>query len=274
MVGAGEPLNPEVIAQVRDGLGLTVRDGFGQTETTLQVGNSPGQEVVPGSMGRVMPGYDVVLLDPATGEERTGPGAEGELCLRLSGPGGRPVGLMVGYRGDPERDADAMRDGAYHTGDVASRDERGYITYVGRADDVFKASDYRISPFELESVLIEHPAVAEAAVVPSPDPTRLSVPKAYVVLAPGHEPDAATAQDILALRAGPPGAVQADPPARVRRAAEDGLGQDPAGRAARAGEPGPRHRRGRHGPCQRPRVLGVRLPVSHRGLAPPAPVGE
>ena len=198
MVGAGEPLNPEVIAQVRDGLGLTVRDGFGQTETTLQVGNPPGQEVVPGSMGRVMPGYDVVLLDPATGEERTGPGAEGELCLRLSGPGGRPVGLMVGYRGDPERDADAMRDGAYHTGDVASRDERGYITYVGRADDVFKASDYRISPFELESVLIEHPAVAEAAVVPSPDPTRLSVPKAYVVLAPGHEPDAATAQDILA----------------------------------------------------------------------------
>jgi acetyl-CoA synthetase len=198
MVGAGEPLNPEVIAQVRDGLGLTVRDGFGQTETTLQVGNPPGQEVVPGSMGRVMPGYDVVLLDPATGEERTGPGAEGELCLRLSGRGGRPVGLMVGYRGDPERDADAMRDGAYHTGDVASRDERGYITYVGRADDVFKASDYRISPFELESVLIEHPAVAEAAVVPSPDPTRLSVPKAYVVLTPGHEPDAATAQDILA----------------------------------------------------------------------------
>jgi acetyl-CoA synthetase len=198
MVGAGEPLNPEVIAQVRDGLGLTVRDGFGQTETTLQVGNPPGQEVVPGSMGRVMPGYDVVLLDPATGEERTGPGAAGELCLRLSGPRGRPVGLMVGYRGDPERDADAMRDGAYHTGDVASRDERGYFTYVGRADDVFKASDYRISPFELESVLIEHPAVAEAAVVPSPDPTRLSVPKAYVVLTPGHEPDAATAHDILA----------------------------------------------------------------------------
>ena len=101
MVGAGEPLNPEVIAQVRDGLGLTIRDGFGQTETTLQVGNSPGQEVVPGSMGRVMPGYDVVLLDPATGEERTGAGAEGELCLRLSGPGGRPVGLMVGYHERP-----------------------------------------------------------------------------------------------------------------------------------------------------------------------------
>ena len=197
MVGAGEPLNPEVIEQVRGALGLTVRDGFGQTETTAQVGNTPGQEVVPGSRGRPLPGYDVVLLDPATGEERTRPGEEGELCLRLTGAGGRPVGLMVGYHGDRERTEEAMRDGAYHTGDVASRDERGWITYVGRADDVFKASDYRISPFELESVLIEHPAVAEAAVVPSPDATRLAVPKAYVVLAAGHEPTAETARDIL-----------------------------------------------------------------------------
>jgi acetyl-CoA synthetase len=198
MVGAGEPLNPEVIQQVQDGLGVTIRDGFGQTETTAQVGNSPGQEVVPGSMGRVLPGYDVVLLDPATGEERVGAGAEGELCLRLTGPQGRPVGLMVGYRGDEGRTTESMRDDAYHTGDIASRDARGYITYVGRADDVFKASDYRISPFELESVLIEHPAVAEAAVVPSPDPTRLAVPKAYVVLAPGYPPIAETAESILA----------------------------------------------------------------------------
>jgi acetyl-CoA synthetase len=197
MVGAGEPLNPEVIEQVRAALGLTVRDGYGQTETTAQAGNCPGQELVPGSMGRPLPGYDIVLLDPATGEERTGEGAEGELCLRLDGPGGRPVGLMTGYHGDAERTAEAMRHDAYHTGDVASRDARGYITYVGRADDVFKASDYRISPFELESVLIEHPAVAEAAVVPSPDPTRLSVPKAYVVLAPGHEPTRETAEQIL-----------------------------------------------------------------------------
>jgi len=197
MVGAGEPLNPEVIQQVQDGLGVTIRDGFGQTETTAQVGNSPGQEVVPGSMGRTLPGYDVVLLDPATGEERVGAGAEGELCLRLTGPQGRPVGLMVGYRGDGERTAESMRDDAYHTGDIASRDARGYITYVGRADDVFKASDYRISPFELESVLIEHPAVAEAAVVPSPDPTRLAVPKAYVVLAPGYPATAQTAESIL-----------------------------------------------------------------------------
>ena len=198
MVGAGEPLNPEVIEQVQDGLGIVIRDGFGQTETTAQVGNSPGQEVVPGSMGRTLPGYDVVLLDPATGEERFGDGAEGELCLRLSSPGGRPVGLMVAYQGDDERTLESMRDGVYHTGDVASRDARGYITYVGRADDVFKASDYRISPFELESVLIEHPAVAEAAVVPSPDATRLAVPKAYVVLAPGYPPTPQTAESILA----------------------------------------------------------------------------
>ena len=198
MVGAGEPLNPEVIQQVQDGLGVTIRDGFGQTETTAQVGNSPGQEVVPGSMGRTLPGYDVVLLDPATGEVRAADGQEGELCLRLTGAHGRPVGLMVGYHGDAEKTAESMRDGAYHTGDIASRDARGYLTYVGRADDVFKASDYRISPFELESVLIEHPAVAEAAVVPSPDPTRLAVPKAYVVLAPGYPPTPETAESILA----------------------------------------------------------------------------
>jgi acetyl-CoA synthetase len=198
MVGAGEPLNPEVIEQVQAGLGVTIRDGFGQTETTAQVGNSPGQQVVPGSMGRVLPGYDVVLLDPATGQEQLGDGAEGEICLRLARTGRRPVGLMAGYHGDPERTAESMRDGAYHTGDVASCDARGYITYVGRADDVFKASDYRISPFELESVLIEHPGVAEAAVVPSPDATRLAVPKAYIVLAPGFSPTPQTAESILA----------------------------------------------------------------------------
>jgi acetyl-CoA synthetase len=194
VVGAGEPLNPEVIEQVERAWGVSIRDGFGQTETTLQVGNSPGQALKPGSMGRPMPGYDVVLLDPLTGEEQ----AEGEICLRLDAPAGRPVGLMVGYRDDDERTRDVMRGNAYHTGDVAARDDEGYITYVGRTDDVFKASDYRISPFELESVLIEHPAVAEAAVVPSPDPTRLAVPKAYVVLAAGHEPTAETAASILA----------------------------------------------------------------------------
>ncbi len=191
-VAAGEPLNPEVIEQVRKAWGITVRDGFGQTETTAQVGNPPGQPVKPGSMGRPLPGYPVVLVDPVTGE----PGRDGEICLDLSR---RPLGLMTGYQEDAERDAEAMRGGYYHTGDVASQDDDGYITYVGRTDDVFKASDYRISPFELESVLIEHFAVAEAAVVPSPDPLRLAVPKAYVLLAAGSAPGPELARDIMAF---------------------------------------------------------------------------
>jgi acetyl-CoA synthetase len=190
LVGAGEPLNPEVIEQVEKAWGIRIRDGFGQTETTVQIGNPPGQPVKPGSMGRPLPGYRIVLIDPASGE----PAEEGEICLDLTE---RPLGLMVGYAGDDELNAEAMAGGYYHTGDVAARDEDGYITYVGRADDVFKASDYRISPFELESVLIEHPAVAEAAVVPAPDPVRLAVPKAYVLLAAGFEPDRETALAIL-----------------------------------------------------------------------------
>jgi acetyl-CoA synthetase len=191
LVAAGEPLNPEVIEQVRRAWGITIRDGYGQTETTAQVGNTPGQPVKPGSMGRPLPGYRVALLDP-DGRE----GDEGEICLDLSA---RPLGLMTGYRDDPERTAEVMRGGYYHTGDVAVRDADGYITYVGRTDDVFKASDYRISPFELESVLIEHADVAEAAVVPSPDPMRLAVPKAYVVLRAGLEPSADVARSILAF---------------------------------------------------------------------------
>jgi acetyl-CoA synthetase len=193
-MGAGEPLNPEVIEQVEAAWGVTIRDGFGQTETSLQIGNSPGQPVKAGSMGRPMPGFTIALVDPLTGEA----GQEGEICIDLSGAAGKPVGLMTGYHGDEGRTAEAMRDGYYHTGDVASIDADGYITYVGRADDVFKASDYRISPFELESVLLEHPAVAEAAVVPSPDPLRLAVPKAYVVLAAGHAPDRDSAASIFA----------------------------------------------------------------------------
>jgi acetyl-CoA synthetase len=191
VVGAGEPLNPEVIDQIDKAWGVRIRDGFGQTESTVQIGNPPGQTVKPGSMGRPIPGYPIVLVDPASGEQGV---AEGEICIDLAE---RPLGLMVGYYGDDERNAEAMAGGVYHTGDVGSRDDDGYITYVGRADDVFKASDYRISPFELESVLIEHPAVAEAAIVPSPDPVRLAVPKAYVVLAAGYEPTEATARDIL-----------------------------------------------------------------------------
>ncbi len=180
-VAAGEPLNPEVIEQVRKAWGITVRDGFGQTETTALVGNTPGQPVRAGSMGRPLPGYQVTLVDPLTGE----PARDGEICLDLSR---RPLGLMTGYLDDEALNAAAMRGGYYHTGDVATSDEDGYITYVGRTDDVFKASDYRISPFELESILIEHEAVAEAAVVPSPDPVRLAVPKAYILLAAAREP--------------------------------------------------------------------------------------
>jgi acetyl-CoA synthetase len=190
VVGAGEPLNPEVIARVEQAWGVTIRDGFGQTETTVAIANTPGQPIKPGSMGRPVPGYTIALVDPVTAEV----GDEGEICLDLSR---RPLGLMVGYRGDDELSVDAMRGGYYHTGDVASRDSDGYVTYVGRADDVFKASDYRISPFELESALLQHDAVAEAAVVPSPDPVRLAVPKAFIVLAPGHSPSRETALSIL-----------------------------------------------------------------------------
>jgi acetyl-CoA synthetase len=195
VIGAGEPLNPEVIEQIRSAWGLQLRDGYGQTETTALVGNSPGQPLKAGSMGRPLPGYRVVLVD-ADGR----PGDEGEIALQLDP---RPLGLMVGYQGDSEKTAQATRDGLYRTGDVATRDADGYITYVGRSDDVFKAAGYRISPFELESVAIEHPAVAEAAVVPSPDAVRGEVPKIFIVLAQGFVPSAVLAEDILAyLRAG------------------------------------------------------------------------
>jgi acetyl-CoA synthetase len=190
ILGAGEPLNPDVIAQVERAWGLTVRDGFGQTETTLQVGNTPGQPVKPGSMGRPMPGVPVVLVDLVTGE----PADEGEICLELQD---NPLNLMTGYLGDPRRNDMVMAGGYYHTGDMASRDEDGYITYIGRTDDVFKSSDCKVSPFELESVLIEHPAVVEAAVVPQPDDTRLAVPKAYISLADGWAPNADTAKAIM-----------------------------------------------------------------------------
>jgi len=190
-VAAGEPLNPSVIEGIREAWGVTVRDGYGQTETTCQVGNSPGQRVKPGSMGRPMPGYRVELLGP---DGR--PGEEGEIALRLDP---HPIGLMAGYRGDARRSDEAVGGSYYRTGDVASRDDDGYLWYVGRADDVFKAADYRISPFELESVLVEHDAVAEAAVVPSPDPIRHSVPKAFVALRAGIDPGPEVAREILAF---------------------------------------------------------------------------
>jgi acetyl-CoA synthetase len=186
---AGEPLNPEVIERVRAAWGVTVRDGFGQTETTAQVGNSPGLPVKPGSMGVPLPGCPITLLD------MEGQAAEeGEICVAL---GQEPLALMRGYLDDPERNTGAMSDGYYHTGDIATRDADGYLTYVGRRDDVFKSSDYRISPFELESALIEHEAVGEAAIVPSPDAVRLAVPKAFIELVAGAAPDAPTALSIF-----------------------------------------------------------------------------
>ncbi len=188
VLGAGEPLNPEVIDQVQAAWGLTIRDFYGQTETAAQIGNSPGQPIKPGSMGRPMPGYQIRLVD-ADGNDAD----EGEVAIALDP---RPAGLMRGYQ-QPDGSIAAITGAVYRTGDVASRDADGYITYVGRADDVFKASDYRISPFELESVLIEHPAVAEAAVVPAPDAMRLAIPKAYVSLVAGAVPDRATALSIF-----------------------------------------------------------------------------
>ena len=189
-VGAGEPLNPEVIEHVQKHWEVTIRDGFGQTETTALICNTPGSPVKPGSMGRPLPGVAVQILDPVSGPTAS----EGEICLRLDP---RPVNLMAGYLDDGRSDLVTAGD-YYHTGDTASRDTDGYITYIGRTDDVFKASDYKISPFELESVLIKHPAVVEAAVVPAPDPTRLAVPKAYISLAAGWAHDRATAEAIFA----------------------------------------------------------------------------
>jgi acetyl-CoA synthetase len=189
LASAGEPLNPEVIQSVRAAWGITIRDGFGQTETTAQIGNPPGFSVRPGSMGKPLPGYDVALLD-AEGRECD----EGEVAVRL---GPRPAGLMTCYPGDEERTHAVMAGGYYRTGDEARRDEAGYFHFVGRGDDVFKSSDYRISPFELESVLLEHELVAEAAVVPSAEPLRLCVPKAFVTLLPGTPQTLETARSIF-----------------------------------------------------------------------------
>jgi acetyl-CoA synthetase len=187
--GAGEPLNPEVIDQVKAAWGLTIRDGYGQTETTALAGNSPGQKVKVGSMGRPLPGYRVEIMD-ADGHVAK----EGEVTLVLGAD--RPAGLMQGYQGDDGKLAGA--DGAfYRSGDVVFVDDDGYLTFVGRSDDVFKSSDYRISPFELESILIEHECVAEAAVVPSPDPIRLAIPKAYVLCTAGVERSPETALSIF-----------------------------------------------------------------------------
>ena len=189
LVSAGEPLNPEVIERVRAAWNVTIRDGFGQTENVLLLGNFPGQALKPGAVGRPSPGHEVVLLDPDGNES-----SDGEISLKCDP---KPTSLMQEYLNDSERTEQCFARGYYHTGDVAYRDPDGYFTYVGRADDVFKSSDYRLSPFELESALIEHECIAEAAVVPSPDPIRWHVPKAFITVKPGVQPSRELAREIF-----------------------------------------------------------------------------
>jgi acyl-coenzyme A synthetase/AMP-(fatty) acid ligase len=182
-VSAGEPLNPEVIKVWRDTTGLTVYDGYGQTETVNLVANFRCLEVRPGSMGKPVPGFDVVVIDDDG--QVLGPGQEGHLAVRVKPE--RPVGMFTGYWRDPEATAAAFRGDFYDTGDRAYVDEDGYFWFVARDDDVITSAAYRIGPFEVESALVEHPAVAEAAVIGKPDPQRGQLVKAYVVLAPGHK---------------------------------------------------------------------------------------
>jgi len=182
-VGAGEPLNPEVINVWKDATGLTIRDGYGQTETVLLCGNFPGVEVRPGSMGLPSPGFELAVIDD---DGRPRPvGEEGDLALRIDP--NRPLGLFQEYWRDPQATAHAFRQGWYRTGDCGRVDSDGYFWFVGRADDVINSSAYRIGPFEVESALVEHAAVVEAAVVGKPDEERGEIVKAFVVLAKGYE---------------------------------------------------------------------------------------
>ncbi|MEU2119863.1 AMP-binding protein [Streptomyces sp. NPDC016459] len=192
-VSAGEPLDEPLIAAVRKAWAMELRDGFGQTETTAQIGTTPGQKAVAGRIGKALPGYQITLVDPES--NRPVPdGTPGELCVQLAD---RPTGLMRGYTGDPERTARVFADGLYRTGDLAVRDAQGHVSYLSRADDMFKSFDHRISPLELEQVLLRLAQVSDAAVVPVPDPVGLWKPKAYVVTAGGFPPDAATAELIF-----------------------------------------------------------------------------
>jgi acetyl-CoA synthetase/medium-chain acyl-CoA synthetase len=186
-VSAGEPLNPEVIRAWQERTGLTIRDGYGQTESILLIGNFPGNPVRPGSMGLAMPGHDLDVIDDAGWP--LPPGEIGDVALR-----GRPPSLFLEYWKDEEATARTRRGDWYVTGDRATRDEDGYFWFVGRADDVIISAGYRIGPFEVESALVEHPDVLEAAAVAAPDPDRGAVVKAFVVLRPGAEGDAKLAK--------------------------------------------------------------------------------
>ncbi len=188
---AGEPLNPEVISAWEAATGTIPYDGYGQTETTCLVANYPGLPVKPGSMGLPTPGFDVEIVDDEGNVLAVG--EEGHIAVRTDP---RPVGLFVEYWKDPERNAEAFRQGWYYTGDRAFKDEDGYIWFVGRADDVILSAAYRIGPFEVESALIEHPGVVEAAVVGKPDSERGHIVKAFVVLADGYEASEELAREL------------------------------------------------------------------------------
>ena len=188
-VSAGEPLNPPVIERWKELHGITIYDGYGQTENTLLVGNYPGLDVRPGSMGKPSPGCDVRVVDPDGNE--CPPDEPGDIALA-----GRIPCLFKEYWEQPDATGSVFRDGLYLTGDRAYRDEDGYLWFVGRSDDVILSAGYRIGPFEVESVLIEHPAVVESAVVPAPDEDRGSVVKAYVVVGKDYEPSEALAKEI------------------------------------------------------------------------------
>ena len=184
VVSAGEPLNPETIDVWREGTGLTIHDGYGQTETVNLVANYPCLPVRPGAMGKPAPGFDVAIVDDDGSVQE--PDAEGHIAVRIEPV--RPIGLFKGYKDDPEATAAVCHGGWYFTGDRAYADEDGYLWFVGRTDDVITSSAYRIGPFEVESALVSHPAVAEAAVVGKPDPVRGEIVKAYVALVGGWEP--------------------------------------------------------------------------------------
>ena len=181
---AGEALNPEVYHRFKEAVGLEIHEGFGQTESTLMLATFPGMQVKTGSMGRVTPGYEVNILDADSKESAIG--EPGEICICTKN--GKPLGMFSGYFKDPELTATAWHDDYYHTGDVAWKDGDGYFWFVGRSDDVIKSSGYRIGPFEVESAMMEHPAVLEVAVIGVPDPDRGALVKASVVLAKGYEP--------------------------------------------------------------------------------------
>ncbi|MBW7835652.1 MAG: AMP-binding protein [Sphingomonadales bacterium] len=182
-VGAGEPLNPEVIEVWKRATGLVIRDGYGQTETVLLCGSFPCLPPRIGSMGKPSPGIDLDVVDDDGNV--LPPDTEGNIAIRVKPE--RPQGLFKGYKGNPEQTESVFKGDWYFTGDRATKDKDGYFWFVGRADDVILSSGYRIGPFEVESALIEHPAVAESAVVASPDPTRGEVVKAFVILAPGYK---------------------------------------------------------------------------------------